>query len=301
MLHNTNKLNTTLIVESVELDPNEAALTDPKTIEMLIKKYENTQSGKDKDPLLDKTTKKPLDPAYCAEKIKLLKQKLNELRKNKPETPGDKKTSDKKAGGKKTDGKKPEDKPVTPDGKKPEPEDKKTEDKKPEDKQSIAAHIISILLNDLKWKQVDKNKFERKTKKNEYILELHTSINESIKNSSFKNYAYLIIEEHTNVIPAVLTIINIETKKTKTFDLQIPANIDKDTLQKLITAKSNTANLPDKSDKSDKSEKEPELFEKEKLQKFITAWNKLDENEQDAFETFYGDKLIAAIKKLGLD
>jgi lysyl-tRNA synthetase class 2 len=34
MLHNTNKLNTTLIVESVELAPNEAALTDPKTIEM---------------------------------------------------------------------------------------------------------------------------------------------------------------------------------------------------------------------------------------------------------------------------
>jgi len=279
MLHNTNKLNTTLIVESVELDPNESALTDPKTIEALIKKYENTQSGKDKDPLLDKTTKKPLTPAYCAEKIKLLKQKLNELRKNKPAPPN---------------GKKPEDKSV-------KPEDKKPEDKKNDGKQPIAAHIISILLNDLKWKQVDKNKFERKTKKNEYILELHTTINESIKNSSFKNYAYLIIEEQTNVIPAVLTITNIETKKTKTFDLQIPANIDKDTLQKLIAAKSNTANLPDKSNKSDKSENAPEPTKKEKLQKFITAWNKLDENEQDAFETFYGDKLIAAIKKLGLD
>jgi len=73
----TKNINGTVITEATKLNKKEEAITDPKELEPIIKKWEDALSGK--APINNKKTGKPLSTKYCKEKLRLLKKKLASL------------------------------------------------------------------------------------------------------------------------------------------------------------------------------------------------------------------------------
>lgn len=69
-------LDTFIITEATTLSKKEQAITDPKELEALIKKWEDSLSGK--APLKNKKGE-PLSKKYSQEKLNLLKKKLKSL------------------------------------------------------------------------------------------------------------------------------------------------------------------------------------------------------------------------------
>ena len=83
-----------IITEATKLSKKEEAITDPKELETLIKKWEDAVSGK--TPIKNAKTGKPLTKGYCQDKLRLLKKKMASLKndgESKTETKADEKTS----------------------------------------------------------------------------------------------------------------------------------------------------------------------------------------------------------------
>ena len=66
-----------IISEATKLNKKEEAISDPKELEPLIKKWEDALSGK--TPINNAKTGQPLSKKYCQDKLRLLKKKLASL------------------------------------------------------------------------------------------------------------------------------------------------------------------------------------------------------------------------------
>lgn len=69
--------NKYVISEATKLNKKEEAITDPKELEPLIKKWEDALSGK--APINNAKTGEPLSKKYCQDKLRLLKRKMASL------------------------------------------------------------------------------------------------------------------------------------------------------------------------------------------------------------------------------
>ena len=73
--------NKYVISEATKLNKKEEAITDPKELEPLIKKWEDALSGK--VPINNAKTGQPLSKKYCQDKLRLLKRKMSSLQSDK--------------------------------------------------------------------------------------------------------------------------------------------------------------------------------------------------------------------------
>lgn len=154
-------------------------------------------------------------------------------------------------------------------------------------------NVIRILTNELHFKQTAKNVFEKETKSgNKYKLELRTSITESFNNSNFNKFANLIIEEQTKTIDATVTIVNNKLNKSKSYQVQIPFEIDAKGINDILNKCANDFNLLNKNVEQTKQSS----HKSDNIKMLMNIWKKLDENEQAAFITFYGEKITKALK-----
>lgn len=183
---------------------------------------------------------------------------------------------------------KPESKKTTDTSKTKTEETAKQSDKNSESVKNNGPiiNVIRILTNELHYKQTAENVFEKETKSgNKYKLELRASITESFNNSNFNKFANLIIEEQTKTMEATFTIVNNKLNKSKSYQVQIPFEIDAKGINDILNKCANDFNLLNKN-----------VEQTNNIKMLMNIWKKLDENEQAAFITFYGEKITKALK-----
>lgn len=254
-----------LVVETTKLSKKEQAITDPKELETLIKKYEDAVSGKIQ--IKNSKTGEPLSKGYCQDKLRLLKRKMAALNNN-----------------------------ITVDGKLGEQNSKLTVDNEKAQETNIsvntdtvadASKSIEQLLVTAGWVKEPNGTFKKENFSDKFSAGISFNIQES---KGFEQFAQRLIFEATGDINLTVKVKEKSTGKedsfTQTFNAEQLKNA-KDIeviINKFIEEKFN-ANAEEKTS--------------ETLTVFFNAWKKLSEEEQDAFIDFYGDKLTTLLQKQG--
>lgn len=126
--------------------------------------------------------------------------------------------------------------------------------------------------------------------------------NESVL-STFEKMAYKIICEETEQITLTLKVKDKNTDEEKTVELLAPKDASQEEIEKLIKEKLASEFGEDKVKEAEETANDPEVQELVKdeslVNTIVNAMDKLDENEWEAFEFFYGDKLIKVIQSGG--
>ena len=254
-----------LVVETTKLSKKEQAITDPKELETLIKKYEAHLNGSKK--LINAKTGQPLTDGYCQDKLRLLKRKMAALNTN-----------------------------ITVDGKSGEQNSKLTVDNEKAQETNIsvntdtvadASKSIKELLVTAGWEENENGTFNKENFSDKFSAGISFNIQES---KGFEQFAQRLIFEATGDINLTVKVKEKSTAKedsfTKTFNAeQLKTAEDIEVIiNKFIEEKFN-ANAEEKTS--------------ETLTVFFNAWNKLSEEEQDAFIDFYGNKLTTLLQKQG--
>lgn len=251
-----------LVVETTKLSKKEQSITDPKELETLIKKWEDAVSGK--TPIKNPKTGKPLSKGYCQDKLRLLKRKMTDLNNN-----------------------------ITVDGKVREQNSEvKVDDKKAQETNvSVKADTTADLFKSLGeslltdgWIKQSEGVYANDNFSEAYSAGIKISIEES---KGFENFAQQLIFEATGDINLTIKVKNKATKKEYTSTITCKADQLKtcDDVREIVSKF-----IREKGDASTSTSAN-------KNTGFFNAWEKLSDEEQDAFIEFYGDKLTTLLQQ----
>ena len=250
--------NKELMIEATTLSKAEAALNSVEQIDKRIKKYQNTIEGKASG--LKRKDGQLLTQKYCREKINLLKKLKEQIK-----TGG----AAKEAEQKKEDG--------------------------------GAQKIMQTLLNSGEWEKSKQNPGVLKNTTGNEKFDFQLKITEVAAESVFEaNVAKLIFEE-TNTVNAnaIITLKQHEGMDKEDWAKKVEVKLTDDMSNADIIGlfKDKAVEVFKQEETDNQQKKEQSLSNAEILSKISAAYDKLTEDEQAAFDYFYGAKLEKLLSK----